>query len=204
MDFDEIKINEIKSDGDIKAFFETKRTYRKFLQRHVADEIIDKIAEAGRISSCGMNRQAMKFVVVKNSEYVKKINLLVKYAGALPKELGTPNANEIPDFFIAVIEDTGIAPASDTDAGLAIGNMTACAWMYGVGSCIMGAIDRKAIKELLDLSEEKILHSVIAFGYPKFKSYITEFEGDTKYFLDADGNTCVPKKDKKSVITVIE
>lgn len=198
------KINEIKSAEDIKAFFETKRTYRKFLRRHVENEIIDEIAESGRISSCGMNRQAIKLVVVKNPEYVKKINSLVKYAGALPPELGTPHADEIPDFFIAVIEDTSVAPASDTDAGLVIGNMTACAWMYGVGSCIMGAIDRKAIKELFNIPEEKMLHSVIAFGYPKFKSYVTEFKGDTKYFLDADGNTCVPKKDKNSVITVIE
>ncbi len=30
----------------------------------------------------------------------------------------------------------------DTDAGLAISNMTLAAWNHGVGSCIIGACDK--------------------------------------------------------------
>lgn len=48
--------------------------------------------------------------------------------------------------------------------------MTDAAWAHGVGSCIMGAIDRPAIKELLGLGENLRLHSVVAFGYLPIKA----------------------------------
>lgn len=67
---------------------------------------------------------------------------------------------------VAVCQDESLPGCNDTDTGLALANMTDAAWANGVGSCIMGAIDRPAIKELLGLGENLRLHSVVAFGYP--------------------------------------
>lgn len=188
--------------NNIIDFFRTKRTYRKFRQEPVSDEIISDITEAARLASCGGNRQNLKYVVVKDPVNVTKLNSLVKWAGYLPKEVGTPGPSEIPVMFIAVIQDTGISPASDIDAGLAIGNMTACAWAHGVGSCIMGAIDRPAIKEMLALPEEYVLNCVVAFGYPAKKSYIVDMKDESiKYYLDENGDTCVPKRNASDIIT---
>jgi len=185
---------------NVKDFFETKRTYRKFMQKQIPDEVLEDILEAGRLYSSGANKQAVKYVVVRTPEQVKRLNSFVRYAGYLPKEVGTPKEDEIPVLFIAVVQDTKLAPASDTDAGLAIGNMTVAAWMSGVGSCIMGAIDRNEIKAMLGIAEDDILHTVIAFGYPKKQSRTVEYTGDIKYFLDENGDTCVPKRSRDEVI----
>lgn len=186
---------------DIMEFFRTKRTYRKFTQERIADDIIGEIVEAARLASSGANRQGLKFVVVKEPANVAGLNSFVKWAGYLPKETGTPGPEEIPVLFIAVLQDTSVAPASDIDAGLAIGNMTACAWAHGVGSCIMGAIERPAIKEMLSVPECCVLNSVVAFGYPLKKSYVVDMkDGDIKYYLDENGDTCVPKRPAEEVI----
>lgn len=184
-------------------FFETKRTYRRFKQEPVSDEIITGILEAGRLSSSGGNRQNLKFGVIKSPEMVKQVNSLVKWAAYLPTEIGTPKENEIPVLFIAVMQDRENV-AADLDAGLAVGNMTTYAWTQGVGSCIMGAIDRNGIKKVAGVPESLDIKVVIAFGYPSAKSRVVDFAGDIKYYLDENGDTCVPKKSLSDMVTYFD
>lgn len=185
---------------EIMEFFKTKRTYRKFKQDRIPEDVIRDIVEAARIASSAANRQGLKFVVVKEPGNVKAVNDLVKWAGYLPKEVGTPGPSEIPTLFVAVLQDTTVCPANDLDAGLAIANMTSAAWAYGVGSCIMGAIDRPKLKEMLNIPEESVLNTMIAFGYPSKASRIVDMNGDIKYYLDENGDTCVPKRSFEEVI----
>ena len=44
-----------------------------------------------------------------------------------------------------------------TDTGIALANMTLAAWDKGVGSCIMGAINKPALTELLGIEEPQKL-----------------------------------------------
>ena len=125
---------------------------------------------------------------------VAKMQPLVHWAAYLPPEQGTPKADELPTAFIAVLQDDNLPGASDVDVGLALGSLTAAAWAHGVGSCIMGAIDRPALKELLALPEGVRLCYMVALGYPTHESHLVEMQdGSVKYYLDADRNYCVPK-----------
>ena len=74
----------------------TRRTYRRFAQKPVSQDVVDDMVEALRLSSCGANRQAVKLVVVQSPEMVKKVHPLVKWAAYLPPEQGTPKADEQP------------------------------------------------------------------------------------------------------------
>ena len=40
----------------------TRRTYRRFAQKPVPQDVVDDIVEAVRLSSCGANRQALRLV----------------------------------------------------------------------------------------------------------------------------------------------
>ena len=42
----------------------TRRTYRRFEQKPVPQDVVDDIIEAVRLSSSGANRQAVRLVVV--------------------------------------------------------------------------------------------------------------------------------------------
>ena len=83
-------------------------------------------------------------MVVNKPEEVAKVHPLVKWAAYLPPEQGTPKADELPTLYVAVVQDTSIPGDLATDTGIALANMTLAAWDKGVGSCIMGAINKPA------------------------------------------------------------
>ena len=86
----------------------SRRTYRRFAQKAVPQDVVDDIVEAVRLSSCGANRQAVRLVVVNKPEAVAKVQPLVKWAAYLPPEQGTPKADELPTLYVAVVQDTSI------------------------------------------------------------------------------------------------
>ena len=87
------------------------------------------------------------------------------------------------------------------DVGLALGSLTAAAWTHGVGSCIMGAIDRPALTELLALPEGLRLCYMVALGYPAHKSHVVTMQDNSvKYYLDENRDYCVPKRSMDEVL----
>ena len=186
---------------DMMEFLRSRRTYRRFAQRAVPHEILTEAVDAARMASCGANRQTVRYIVVESADAVAAVQPLVHWAAYLPPEQGTPKADELPTAFIAVLQDDNLPGASDVDVGLALGSLTAAAWAHGVGSCIMGAIDRPALKELLALPEGVRLCYMIALGYPTHESHLVEMQdGSVKYYLDADRNYCVPKRGMDEVL----
>ena len=174
---------------DMMEFLRTRRTYRRFEQRPVAPEILQECVDAARIASCGANRQTVKYIIVQSSEAVAAVQPLVHWAAYLPTA------------FIAVLQDENLPGANDMDAGLALGSLTAAAWAHGVGSCIMGGVDRPALTKLLALPEKMRLCCMVALGYPTHKSHLVEMQnGSVKYYLDEAGDYCVPKRPLSKVL----
>ena len=178
-----------------------RRTYRRFAQKPVPQDVVEDMVEALRLSSCGANRQAVKLVVVQSPEMVAKVHPLVKWAGYLPPEQGTPKADELPTLYVAVVQDTSIPGDLATDTGIALANMTLAAWDKGVGSCIMGAINKPVLTELLGIEAPQQLVYMVAFGYPSHKSHIVPLTAETgvKYYLDESRDYCVPKRSKEEI-----
>lgn len=174
----------------------SRRTYRRFAQKPVPQDVAADIVEALRLSSCGANRQAVRLVLVQSPEMVAKVQPLVRWAAYLPPEQGTPKADELPTMYAAVVQDISIPGDLATDTGIAMANMTLAAWDKGVGSCIMGAIDRPALSKLLGIEAPEKLAFMIAFGYPTHDSHVVPLTAETgvKYYLDAERNYCVPKR----------
>ena len=179
----------------------TRRTYRRFLQKAVPQDVVDDIIEAVRLSSCGANRQAVRLVIVSRPEDVARVQPLVKWAAYLPPEQGTPKADELPTLYVAVVQDTALPGDLATDTGIALANMTLAAWDKSVGSCIMGAINKPVLTELLGIREPEKLVFMVAFGYPAHASHIVPLTAETgvKYYLDENRDYCVPKRSKEEI-----
>ena len=144
----------------------TRRTYRRFAQKPVPQDVVDDMVEALRLSFCGANRQAVKLVVVQ------------------------------PVTYLAVVQDSSIPGDLNTDTGIALANITLAAWAKGVGSCIMGAINKPALSELLGIAAPDKLAFMVALGCPTHAARVVPMTEETgiKYYLDENGDYCVPKR----------
>lgn len=186
---------------NMMKFLRGRRTYRRFEQRPVAPEILTEAVDAARIASCGANRQTVRYIIVESADAVAAVQPLVHWAAYLPPELGVPKPDELPTAFIAILQDDNLPGTSDVDVGLALGSLTAAAWAHGVGSCIMGAINRPALTELLALPEGVRLCYMVALGYPTHESHLVSMQdGDVKYYLDDNRDFCVPKRGMEEVL----
>ena len=181
---------------DMMELMKTRRTYRRFTQDPVPQNVLDDILLSTRYSSSAANRQPLRFIVINEPAKVAEVFQYTTWAGQLPKELGWPKDNERPTLFIAVIENPEISAWCDTDTGIALANMTLAAWAHGVGSCIIGACNKQKLSEMFGLAEAEKLHSVVAFGYPTHKSTIVDPEEDGKlnYYVDDKVDYFVKKR----------
>ena len=187
---------------DIMELLKTRRTYRRFAQKPISDEILADMLNAARYASSAANKQPISYVVVRTPEKVKEVFDLTKWAGYFPNDAGRPKAGEEPVLFIGIVENLDISKNYvDTDAGLAISNLTLAAWSHGVGSCIIGACNKPKLSEMFGLTENQQLHTVVAFGYPSHKSYIEDVkDGEIKYYLDENQDYVVPKRKLEDVV----
>ena len=190
---------------NLMELLKTRRTYRRFEQKAIDQEIIDEILLAARYASSAANRQPVSYIVIKDADKVAEVFSYTKWAGALPPEQGQPKENERPVLFIAVVENMNINKNCDTDAGLAISNMTLAAWNRGVGSCMIGACDKPTLSKMFGLNENQVLHTVVAFGYPSHVSHIVDVENpeEVKYYLDENRDYVVPKRKLEDVVTYL-
>lgn len=187
---------------DIMELLKTRRTYRRFEQKAISDEILEDMLTAVRYASSAANKQPISYVVVRNPEKVKEVFDLTKWAGYFPNDTGRPKAGEEPVLFIGIVENLDISKNyADTDAGLAISNLTLAAWSHGVGSCMIGACNKPKLSEMFGLTENQQLHTVVAFGYPSHKSYIEDVkDGEIKYYLDENQDYVVPKRKLEDMV----
>lgn len=191
--------------NNLMELLATRRTYRRFEQKEVAQNIIDDVLMAARLASSAANKQPLSYIVVKDADKVQKVFEQTRWAGYLPPEVGQPKADEQPVLFVAVVQNLNINRDCDTDAGLAISNMTLAAWNHGVGSCIIGACNKEKLSEMFGLTEEQKLHTVIAFGYPSHESSIVDayMDGDIKYYVDEKKDYLVPKRKLEDVVSYL-
>ena len=190
---------------NLMKLLEGRRTYRRFEQREISLEIIEEILVAARLASSAANKQPLSYVVVRDKEKVSEVFGYTRWAGYLSPEEGQPKADEQPVLFIGVVQNLDIYRDCDTDAGLAIGNMTLAAWNHGVGSCIIGSCNKSVLSRMFGLTESQKLHTVIAFGYPMHASKIADVEDShdadaIKYYLDEKRDYVVPKRKLSDVV----
>lgn len=160
--------------------------------------------EYARLAAYPANLQPLKFAVIQDKETVGDIFPLTKWAGYLP-ETGTPAEDERPTAYIAVLGDKGIKTSFEVEAGAAVTSMMLGAYEMGIGSCWLGAINRKELLQLFNLSADDFeLVYLLALGYPMQKSKAVDMTDSIKYFEDENSCINVPKRSLKEITVKIK
>lgn len=184
----------------VKELAKNRRTIRKFSQKEISASLLESYVEIARLSPSGANLQPLKYGIVQSPEKVSAVFPYTKWAGYLGGSY-TPNEQERPVAFVAVMKDTRIpSTMAEFDAGAAVMAINLAAEEDGIGCCIMGAIDRENICRILDIPQELELMYLIALGYKQeFPTYVDMEQDDVKYFVE-NGTLTVPKRTLSEVL----
>ena len=186
---------------DVMEVLRTRRTFRAFTQEPVPKKVLVDILEAGRLASCGANRQSLRFAVAEKPEDVANLCELTKWAAAIPNGAGTPAPEHRPTLYSVVLQDISVPGYSDIDVGIAVAGMTTAAWAKGIGSCIIGTLHREKTAQFLKLPENLKVHTGIAFGYPAHRSTVVPMkDGQKNYWRDENGDYYVPKYELEDIV----
>jgi nitroreductase len=138
-----------------------RKSIRKYQNKEVEGEKLDKILESARIAPSAANRQEWKFIVVKNQETRDK---LVEAAN------GQKFVGQAPVTIVACsTESERVMPcgqyAYTVDLSIAVSFMILEATELGLGTCWLGAYSEDAVKEILDIPEEITTVAMFTLGY---------------------------------------
>jgi nitroreductase len=150
-----------------------RESVRRYADRPVEREKIELCLEAVRLAPSTSNSQPWKFVVVDEAD----LRTTVAAKTVAPLRAFNTFTNQAP-VLVAVIADranlevgTGKALRrfnfSLIDIGIATEHFCLQAAELGLGTCILGWFDEKAMKRLLKVPRSRRIYLMITLGYPQ-------------------------------------
>ncbi len=177
----------------------SRRTIRKYAQKDIPREAFLKCVDAARLSPSGANRQPLKYIIVNDQKLLKEVFSTLSWAGYLPDY--QPSEEEMPRAYVIILLDKSIRKNPGHDAGIAAMSVSMVAYDEGLGSCILGAVDREKLRRILNVPYSLDIVLVVALGYPAENPVVDKMkDGDIKYWLDESGVLHVPKRDLEDIV----
>ncbi|NLF02407.1 MAG: nitroreductase family protein [Anaerolineales bacterium] len=173
------------------------RSFRRF-QQDAAVEIatLRALVNLARQSASASNMQPLKYILCSDPQMNAAIFPHLGWAGYL-KGWGGPKEGERPAAYIIILGDTTIRKDNfATDCGIAAQSIMLGATERGLGGCMLGSVDRNAVRELLHIPAEHEIVLVLALGAPA-ETVVLEDTGPEhgiKYYRDEHDVHHVPKR----------
>jgi nitroreductase len=186
----------------LKDLIRNTRSHRRFHQEHPIDrETLRGLVDLARLSASGANLQPLKFILSSDPEINAAIFPLLGWAGYL-KDWPGPEEGERPAAYIVILEDTEIRMAAGCDHGIAAQSIMLGATEKELGGCIIASIERKRMRQVLDIDPQYEILLVLALGKPKETVVIDPVgsDGSIRYWRDGEGVHHVPKRSLDDLI----
>jgi len=148
---------------NILDFFEVirnRRSIRKYQDKSVEKETLQKILEAARLAPSAMNRQPYQLIVVSKKDVLSKINSACNQDWKAPIMIAMVS---IPKE--AWVRDDG-EEYWKADAAIAMHQVSLAAFAEGLGTCWIAAFKEKEVKELLGVDSGSRIPFLSPLGYP--------------------------------------
>ena len=194
----------------LQELININRSYRRFYEDEKVDkETLISLIELARISPSPRNQQALKFILVNDVETIKKIFPLLGWAAAIQDWEG-PIEGERPAAYIIILGDNSLIEKGkktyhEVASGIAAQSIMLGAAEKGLGGCMIAAIKRKPLREILNLSEKFEILLALALGKPKEQVVIGEMpeNGNYDYWRDENMIHHIPKRSIEEIIVNI-
>ena len=149
----------------------SRQSDRKYSDKPVEKEKLERIIEAGRMAPSACNAQPWKFIVVTEPDLIGKI---AEAASASLIGMNTFVA-QAPLLLVLVREKPNMSSRiggtiknkdySLIDIGIASENICLQARAEGIGSCMIGWFDERMLRKILGIPKSKRVELIITLGY---------------------------------------
>jgi nitroreductase len=139
-------------------FILSRRSIRSYQQKDIPEEILAQILEAGRQAPSAVNKQPIRFIIVKDNEIKKEFSkgLFNRFVKDAPVVIvGCADVNSLLTGKWAIV-----------DTAIAMQNMVIASLTIGIGSCWIGAFNEDNVKKLLKIPNKWKVVALLTLGYP--------------------------------------
>ncbi len=178
------------------------RSCRRFDQNHLLGlETLRELVDLGRLSASVANLQPLKYVLACDPRKNAAIFSCLAWAAYL-KDWPGPEEGERPAAYIVILMDENISMDAGCDHGIAAQSILLGARAKGLGGCMIGSINRQALREVLAIPPPYKILLVIAIGKPKEQVVLETVgaDGNIRYWRDREGAHHVPKRRLEDII----
>lgn len=147
---------------ELQDIIRERRSVRVFTDQPVSDEKLSRVLEAARLAPSASNRQAWKFVVVKNADKRKELAIAANnqtFVGQAPIIIAA----------VALMPErimTCGVPSYAVDLAIAMEHMVLAAVDEGLGTCWIGAFSQEKVRGILGIPDKYRVVTVLPVGYP--------------------------------------
>ena len=190
----------------IAELIKKNRSCRRFYQdRSIPMETLKALVDLARLSGSAANLQPLRYILSCDPQCNERIFPCLGWAGYI-KDWPGPKEGERPSGYIIVLYDT--QKSNDYigyDCGIAGQSILLGAREKGLAGCMIGALSRKKLENILNIPEPFKLLLVIALGEPKEEVVIESVGPDDniRYWRDEQGVHHVPKRTLDDIIVEV-
>lgn len=188
--------------SDVEDVVGGRRTIRLYQQKSVSEVDLRAMLNGARLTCSGGNQQPLRYLVVRTPALAEKVFAQTAWAFLVRPRRTPVWGVTAPQTFIAVLGSGDGAPLLHANAGAAVQSMQLVAWARGLGCCWLGAIQREALHELLQLPLGQQVLYLLAVGYPAeepVREDVSERESHA-YYVDGENRLHVPKLRLEDVV----
>ena len=191
-----------KGTNMLRDLIMKSRSYRRFWQEVAVEyDELRQLADLGRLSPSAGNVQPLRYVLSCDPKKNALVFQNLSWARFIDNWRGPPEG-ERPSAYIIILEDKQVEHPLHCDHGIAAQSILLGATEKGLGGCIIGAINKPNLQEVLNIPDRYEILVVLALGEPREKVVVERLDGDgcTKYWRDSEGVHHVPKRSLDDVI----
>lgn len=155
-------------ESSIFTIIHGRRSIRKYKREKISKETINKLIEAAMYAPSGCNSQSWEFIILTESEKLKK---MLRFSSGI---------FDIPPAIIFLCTDLrrarekagilGVEQMALMDNSMAAENLMLSAYAMGLGTCAVKSFDADVASILLNVPEHIRIDIAITVGYPNQNS----------------------------------
>ncbi|HHF52696.1 MAG TPA: nitroreductase [Candidatus Aminicenantes bacterium] len=148
----------------VMDIMKSRRSVRRYKDKPIPEDILNKVLEAARIAPSGKNFQPWKFIIVRDREKREELAVasrnqaFVAQAPVVIAACGFPGKS--------YQHQGNYMKSWPIDVSIAMDHLMLMAWEEGLGTCWIGAFREDEVKRILSIPDDVRVLALTPLGYP--------------------------------------